>query len=86
MPNGALRLYWRNQVRGEVAALRQVGHRVLLLEPSVEVARSMGPTLMDPTRIVKIVMQTSSAAHMSMADEDVGVDLEILRCAATQRQ
>ncbi len=80
--NGALRLYWRNQVQREVAALRNAGHRVLLLEPSIDEARSMGPTLMDPTRIVNVVMQTSSAARAAMTESKLGTELEILRSAA----
>ncbi len=80
--NGALRLYWRNQVHREVAALRDAGHRVLLLEPSIDEARSMGPTLMDPTRIVNVVMQTSSAARAAMTEAKLGAELEILRSAA----
>lgn len=80
--NGALRLYWRNQVHREVDALREAGHRVLLLEPSIDEARSMGPTLMDPTRIVNVVMQTSSAARAAMTETKLGAELEILRSAA----
>jgi len=80
--NGALRLYWRNQVHREVDALREAGHRVLLLEPSIDEARSMGPTLMDPTRIVNVVMQTSSAARAAMTETKLGAELEILRTAA----
>ena len=80
--NGALRLYWRNQVHREVDALREAGHRVLLLEPSIDEARSMGPTLMDPTRIVNVVMQTSSAARAAITETKLGTELEILRSAA----
>lgn len=80
--NGGLRLYWRNQVHREVNALREAGHQVLLLEPSVEEARSMGPTLMDPTRIVNIVLQTSSAARSSITESKFGDELEILRSAS----
>jgi len=82
MPNGGLRLYWRNQVHREVAALRQAGHRVILLEPSIDEARSMGPTLMDPTRIVNVVLQTSSAARATITEAKMGNELEILRGAS----
>lgn len=82
--NGALRLYWRNQVHREVDALRDAGHQVLLLEPSIDEARSMGPTLMDPTRIVNVVMQTSSAGRAAMTETKLGAELDILRTAAAE--
>ena len=81
--NGAFRLYWRNQVQREVVDLRSAGHRVLLLEPSIDEARSMGPTMMDPTRIVNVVLQTSSAARASMTEAKLGEELAILREAST---
>ncbi len=80
--NGALRLYWRNQIHREVEELRQAGHEVLLLEPSIEEARSMGPTMMDPTRIVNVVLQTSSAARTSITEAKFGTELSILRAAS----
>ncbi len=80
--NGALRLFWRNQVRREVADLKSKGHKVLLLEPSIEEARSMGTTLMDPTRIVTVVLQTSSAARTAMTEAKLGEELAILRGAS----
>ncbi len=83
--NGALRLYWRNQVHREVAQLRDLGHDVLLLEPSIEEARSMGPTLMDPTRIVNVVLQTSSAARSAMTEAKLGKELAILREASSAK-
>lgn len=83
--NGALRLYWRNQVQREVQDLRDKGQQVLLLEPSIEEARSMGPTLMDPTRIVNIVLQTSSAARSAMTEAKLGTELAILRDASTAK-
>ncbi|MDW3176566.1 MAG: patatin-like phospholipase family protein [Acidimicrobiia bacterium] len=81
--NGALRLFWRSQVQREVAELEALGHTVLLLEPSIDEARSMGPTMMDPTRIVNVVLQTSSAARSAITDEKFDSQLAILRAAAT---
>lgn len=80
--NGALRMLWRSQVQREVAQLEALGHTVLLLEPSIDEARSMGPTMMDPTRIVNVVLQTSSAARSAMTDEKFASQLSILRAAA----
>lgn len=77
--NGGLRMYWRAQVQREVSALRDGGHEVLLLEPSIEQARSMGPTMMDPTRIVNVVLQTSSAARAAITHESLGTALDVLR-------
>ena len=80
--NGGLRMYWRAQVLREVAELEQAGHQVLLLEPSIEEARSMGPTMMDPTRIVNVVLQTSSAARSAITHDRLGEAGEILRRAS----
>jgi NTE family protein len=80
--NGVLRMFWRAQVQREVLDLRERGHEVLLLEPSIDEARSMGPTMMDPTRIVNVVLQTSSAARSAMTEEKLGNELNILRTAS----
>ncbi len=84
--NGSLRLYWRNQVQREIDKLREAGHKVLVLEPSLEEARAMGPTLMDPTRIVNVVLQTSSASRAAMTESQLGEELDILRRAAAEGQ
>ena len=80
--NGGLRMFWRAQVQREVADLERAGHRVLLFEPSIEQARAMGPTMMDPTRIVNVVMQTSSAAREAITQERFSDAVDILREAA----
>lgn len=80
--NGALRMLWRNQVQREVAQLEALGHTVLLLEPSIDEARSMGPTMMDPTRILNVVLQTSSATRSAITDAKFSSQLAILRSAA----
>jgi NTE family protein len=80
--NGILRMFWRAQVQREVLDLRERGHEVLLLEPSIDEARSMGPTMMDPTRIVNVVLQTSSAARSAMTEDKLGNELDILRAAS----
>jgi len=80
--NGILRMFWRAQVQREVLDLCERGHEVLLLEPSIDEARSMGPTMMDPTRIVNVVLQTSSAARSAMTEDKLGNELDILRAAS----
>ncbi len=84
--NGALRLFWRNQVQREADQLRDAGHNVMVLEPTLDEARAMGPTLMDPTRIVNVVLQTSSAARAAITEADLGEELAILRKAADEGQ
>lgn len=80
--NGGLRLFWRNQLAGEVKHLRSLGHRVIVIEPNGDEVRAMGPTLMDPTRVVNVVLQTSSAAKVALTSEQHGDHLNILRTAA----
>lgn len=77
--NGGLRLFWRNQLAGEVKALRAVGQQVIVIEPNGDEVRAMGPTLMDPTRVVNVVLQTSSAAKVALTAEQLGGHLDILR-------
>lgn len=77
--NGALRLFWRQQTHNEVARLREVGHNVLLLEPSIEEVRAMGTTLMDPTRVVNVVLQSTSAARVAMTASHIAAQLDLLR-------
>lgn len=83
-PTGALRLFWRNQLAGEVRALRDKGHEVLVIEPSADEVRAMGPTLMDPTRVVNVVLQTTSAAKIAMTSERLAGQLQQLRTAAAE--
>ncbi len=83
--NGALRVFWKKQIEREVAQLRDWGYPVLLLEPTIEEARAMGPTMMDPTRIVNVVLQTSSAARSAMTESRLGAELDILRQAAAEQ-
>jgi len=80
--NGPVRMFWRNQVRSEVDEMREAGENVLLIEPNLAEAKAMGPTMMDPTRIVNVVMQTTSAARAAMEEADMADQLAILRSAA----
>jgi len=82
MLNGGLRVFWRSQIHREVDRLRESGHAVLLLEPTLAEARAMGPTLMDPKRIHNVVMETTSTAHQTMRETRIGSELEILRAAS----
>lgn len=81
-PLGGLRMWWRNQVHKEAADLRKQGHTVLILEPSVDEVRAMGPSMMDPTRVVNVVLQSTSAARIAMTEDRLGDQLELLRNAA----
>ena len=44
----------------------------------------MGPTLMDPTRVVNTVLQTSSAALAMMSNPRIEEQLALLRAAAKE--
>lgn len=81
--NGPVRLFWRNQIHNEVDEMREDGENVLLIEPTTAEAKAMGPTMMDPTRIVNVVMQTTSAARASMTESRVADQLAILRKAGS---
>ncbi|MGI9623249.1 MAG: patatin-like phospholipase family protein, partial [Acidimicrobiales bacterium] len=83
--NGAMRLWCREVLRREAKAIREEGTRVLTIEPGLDEIKAMGPTLMDPTRVVNVVLQTSSAARLDLADEDRYPELDILRQASSEQ-
>jgi len=80
--NGVMRIAVKNRLKREVARLEETSTEVLLIEPSLEEMRAMGPTLMDPTKVVNTVLQTSSAARTALTEEQVGDKLDLLRKAA----
>lgn len=82
--NGALRLYCKAVLKREVAKLEESGTEVLTLEPTRDEIRAMGPTLMDPTRVVNTVLQTSSAVRTQLTESAVGDQLDLLRKAALE--
>ena len=49
-------------------AIKNDGSEVLVVEPSLDEMRSMGPTLMDPTRVLNTVLQTSNAARLTLTE------------------
>ncbi len=82
--NGGLRVLSKHVLCREVRDITEQGTPVLVVEPSLDEMRAMGPTLMDPTRIVNVVLQTSSAARLALTEEDVGDELDLLRKAAEE--
>ncbi len=82
--NGGVRALSKRVLCREVRDIAEQGSAVLVIEPSLDEMRAMGPTLMDPTRIVNVTLQTSSAARLSLNDEDVGYELDLLRKAAEE--
>lgn len=80
--NGPMRAFAKETLRREVKGLHEEGTPVLVIEPSGDEVRAMGPTLMDPTRVVNVVLQTSSHARVAIADGDNDTQLDILRKAA----
>lgn len=82
--NGAVRMACKWQTDREVRQLRERGTEVLVLEPSLEEMRAMGTTLMDPTRVITTVLQTSSATNTALSESDVGPQLDMLRLASLE--
>ncbi len=82
--NGVIRMASRHRLNTEVKALRQSGKEVLVLEPSLDEIRAMGPTMMDPTKVINTVLQTSSAARTALTEAAVGDELDLLRKAALE--
>ena len=82
--NGAVRMACKWQTDREVRQLRESGTEVLVLEPSLEEMRAMGATLMDPTRVITTVLQTSSATNTALSESDVGPQLDMLRQASLE--
>ncbi|MEM7288160.1 MAG: patatin-like phospholipase family protein [Actinomycetota bacterium] len=82
--NGPLRAFCKEVLRREVRAIRNEGTDVLVVEPNLDEIRSMGPTLMDPTRVLNTVLQTSNAARLALTDSGVDEQLDLLRLAASE--
>lgn len=82
--SGPMRLWCKATLKKEVRALRENGTEVLVLEPTLDEMRAMGPTLMDPTRVVNTVLQTSSLAMQTLSDERIADRLDVLRAAAAE--
>lgn len=82
--NGVMRLASKRRLTREVKQLRDAGKEVLVLEPSLDEMRAMGATLMDPTKVVNTVLQTSSAARTALTEAEVGDELDLLRKAALE--
>lgn len=81
----AIRTFPRMQVRSEVRELEQAGIPTLLIEPDEAVSEAAGVNPMDPTRVVPVLVASSSATAeaLSIGDEEV---LQILRRAGTLLQ
>lgn len=76
----AIRGFPRMQVRAEIKELEEAGIPTLLLEPDAAVSAAVGVNPMDPTRVVPVmVSSTSSAAHA--LDQAAEGPLETLRQA-----
>ena len=82
--NAPVRAFSREVLRREVRAIRNDGAEVLVVQPSLDEIRSMGPTLMDPTRVLNTVLQTSNAARLSLTEAGVDHELGMLRQAAAE--
>ena len=80
--DGASRLASAAALRREVAAVREAGCEVLVLEPGAEEISTMGPIAMDPTRLVPTILQTSASTLRRMAEPAFAGQLSILTKSA----
>lgn len=80
--NAPVRLIAKESLRREVNHLTEEGTPVLVLQPTADEVRAMGPTLMDPTRVLGTVLQTSTSVRATLAEAHVESQLDILRKAA----
>lgn len=80
--NAPIRAFCKEVLRREVRAIKNEGSEVLVVEPTLDEIRSMGPTLMDPTRVLNTVLQTSNAARLALTEAGVETQLDLLRKAA----
>ncbi len=74
----AIRMYPRIQVRSEIRTLEQAGIPTLLLEPDDAVSQAVGVNPMDPTKVVSVLVASSSSAAESLDHKDQ-ISLEVLR-------
>lgn len=78
----ALRVIPSIHLKGEVERLRESGVEVLVIEPDDAVISSIGINPMDPTKVVSILVESSTSVFESLADPVVDAQLNILRDAA----
>jgi len=71
-------------LRRELAELEHSSAQVLVLEPSVDEIRTMGPINMDPTRMVPTVLQSSASTLERLAAPEHAEALATLRRAARE--
>jgi len=74
----------KRSLRRETEQLEQEDTLVLTIEPTIDEIRAMGPTLMDPSRVVNTVLQTSSAVGVALAQPELAEKLDLLRTAAEE--
>lgn len=79
---GPVRTYCHLGLRREVAHLRRAGIRTIVLEPSLDEVRAMGPNMMDPSRTVFVVLQSTQSVARRLAKTDVAEAVDILSEAA----
>lgn len=81
----AIRTFPRMQVRSELRELERAGIPTLLIEPDETVSEAAGVNPMDPTRVVPVLVASSSATADALSDENDEM-LQILRSAGTMLQ
>ncbi len=76
----AIRSFPRLQIRSELRALEKAGIPTMLLEPDASVSEAAGVNPMDPTRVVSVLVASSSSAAESLDNQDDSL-MKILRKA-----
>jgi NTE family protein len=79
---GPVRTYCHLGLRRELSHLHRAGIKTLVLEPSLDEVRAMGPNMMDPSRTVFVVLQSTQSVARRLARPEMAEALEILGAAA----
>ncbi len=78
----AMRIIPSFHLQREVKALREAGTEVLVLQPDDAVVRAVGVNFMDPTRVVSVLVESSTSIFAALDDPDLHPMLSTLRDAA----
>ena len=80
--DGPARIRSAQLLASEVGRLRRDGRAVLVIQPSRDETRAMGPFYMDPTRLVPTVAQATASTLRRLADPRFATQLDLLRRAS----
>ncbi len=81
--NSVLRVLPTIQLHREVGTIRKTGTPVLIIEPNGAVVRATGPNPMDPTKLISVMVESSTSAFDTLAKPALEGHVELLtQCAA----